>query len=104
MSSLNQPLTPEQIAKQELQAAHEEYLHKVAVGFDQFMNTATGGDPDETISSRAQRDADAGNEFAKLLTHGLDLIQKDHGRKAEAGDLERAQTVEGIESQTLGDA
>jgi hypothetical protein len=104
VSDLNQPLTPAQVAQAELQAAHEGYLHKVAVGFDQFMNTATGGNPDETISSRSQRLADGGNEFAKLLTHGLDVIQKDHGRKAEAGDLERANTVEGIESESLGDA
>ncbi len=103
MSALNQPLTPEQVAKQELQAAHEGYLHKVAVGFDQFMNVTTGGLPDETISSRAQRLAGNGNEFAKLLTHGLDLIQKDHGRKAEAGDLERADAVQSTEKQALDD-
>lgn len=99
--SSNSPLTPQQIATAELRAAHESYFHKVLVGFDQFMNTATGGNPDETISSRAQRAADSGNEFGKLLTHGLDLIQKQHGRLAEAGDQERAQNVGGIEQQAL---
>jgi hypothetical protein len=104
MSDLNAPLTPEQIAAAELKASHEGYLHKVLVGLDQFLNTAAGGNPDETISSRSQRLSDQGNEFAKLLTYGLDLIQKDHGRKAEAGDLERTEKVEAIEKETLGDA
>ena len=103
-SGLNSPLTPEQIAAAELRAAHESYFHKVLVGFDQFMNTATAGRPDETISSRAQRAADTGNEFGKILTYGLDLIQKQHGRLAEAGDQQRAQAVDGIEKESLGNA
>ena len=101
---MDEKLTPEQIAIAEQRAAHEGYLHRVAVGFDQFVNTMAAGNPDETISSRAQRLSDGGNEFAKLLTHGLDLLQKSHGRKAEAGDLVRAENVEGIEKETLGNA
>lgn len=97
----NTPLTPGQIAFNEQQAAHEEYLHRVAVGFDQFMNVATGGLPDETISSRAQRLSAQGNEFALLLTRALDELQPSHGRTAEAGDLERAQVVVTTEEKAL---
>jgi hypothetical protein len=103
MSDLNAPLTPQQITTAEIQAAHEGYFRRVIVDFDQFVNVATDGLPGETISSRAQRGADAGNEFAKLLTHGLDLIQKSHGREAEAGDLIRAEDVEATEDKALGE-
>lgn len=101
---MDTPLTPEQIAAAKLRAEHEGYLHKVAVGFDQFMNTATGGAPDETISSRAERHAKQGNEFAKLLSYGLDLIQKQHGQLAQVGDEVRAEAVDGIEKESLGNA
>jgi hypothetical protein len=104
MSDLNAPLTPEQIQQAETNALHEGYLHRVAVGFDQWMNDVAGGQPDETISSRAQRLADQGNEFAKLLTHGLDLIQQQHGRKAEAGDDARAKQVAATEEKALGNS
>jgi hypothetical protein len=98
----NTPLTPGQIVFNEQQAAHEAYLHRLAVGFDQFMNVATDGLPDETISSRAQRLSSQGNEFAMLLTRALDELQPSHGRTAEAGDLERAQAVVATEEQALG--
>lgn len=30
----------------------QRYLHNVGIGLDQFVNAITGGDPDETVSSR----------------------------------------------------
>jgi hypothetical protein len=101
MTDLNSPLTQEQIAHAELQATHHRYFARVLVGLDEFMNVAADGNLDETISARSQRLADSGNEFAKLLTHGLDLIQPQHGRKAEAGQLAQAEVVEKIEEKAL---
>lgn len=98
---INDVLTPEQVAAQEAKAAKEGYIHKTLVAFDQFWNVFTGGLPDETISSRAQRDALKGELVAKILAHGLDAIQDDHGQKAEAGDLERADTVATVETQAV---
>jgi len=99
-------LTPEQIALQEARAGREGYIHRVLVAFDQFWNVAgTGGLPDETISAHTRRVVDDPNAkhklLAKVLNHLLDDIQPNHGAKAEAGDLERAQTVEATETKAL---
>lgn len=96
------PLTPEQIAKQEQQAAHEEYLHRVVVGLDQFLNVLTDGDNDETISSRAARAAEQGKKWGIDLSKILDDFQRNHGPKAQAGDVERAQAVEKLEDGSGG--
>jgi hypothetical protein len=77
------------------------YLHKDAVAVDQAANVFAGGKPDETISSRAQRAADRGNPVGKVISGGLDLIQKDHGHKAMGGDLRRAEAVEKLEEDGL---
>ena len=77
------------------------YAHNVLVGVDQTVNVIAGGHPDETISSRAQRAADRGNPVGKVISGGLDVIQKDHGHKAEAGDLKRAEEVVEIEEDAL---
>lgn len=99
-------LTPDQIAKQQAQAAREGYIHRVLVAFDQFWNVAgTDGLPDETISAHTRRVVDDPTAkhklLAKVLNHLLDDIQPNHGAKAEAGDLERAQTVTKVEQQAL---
>jgi hypothetical protein len=36
------------------------YLHNILVAVDQLANTLLGGDPDETLSSRAAKLAEAG--------------------------------------------
>lgn len=82
----------------------KRYLHNVLVGADQEANVITGGKPDETISSRSQRAADRGNPLGKGMTRFLHLFQKDHGHKAEAGDLRRAEDVEETEKKALGDS
>jgi len=105
--SADTPLTPEQVAAAQARAAREGYLHRVLVAFDQFWNVAgTGGLPDETISAHTRRVVDDPNAkhklLAKVLNHCLDLIQPDHGAKAEAGDLQRAETVTKVEGKALG--
>jgi hypothetical protein len=96
------PLTPEQVAHQEAQASKEGYLHKDLVGLDQFANVVTGGNPDETISSRAARADEAGKTWGKALSRFLDFFQPDHGPKAQAGDVERAEAVEKLEEKSGG--
>jgi hypothetical protein len=89
------------VPKQEAQAAKEGWFHRSLVGLDQFVNVVTGGKPDETISARAYRASLRGNFFGKVLNAGLNLIQRNHGADAAAGDLERSEAVEKIEEDTL---
>lgn len=101
------PLTPEQVAAQEAKTAKEGYFKKDLIGLDQFVNVETGGNPDETISSRMARwdteSTGARHEIGKIISEGLDLFQADHGAKAEAGDLERSEAVRSIENKALGE-
>jgi hypothetical protein len=94
------PLTPEQTAEQEAQASHEAFLHRALVGFDQFMNVLTDGDPDETISARSARAAEKGKKWGIEMSKFLNLFQKDHGAKAQAGDVARAEKVIEEEKQS----
>lgn len=98
------PLTPQQTAIQEAQAAHEGYVHRGLVGLDQFVNVLMDGNPDETISSRMARWATEETGLKKdigvAVSKALDLAQPDHGAKAEAGDEQRAQNVAAIEEKT----
>lgn len=87
------PLTPQQEAQQERQAGREGYVHRALVGLDQFVNVLCGGLPDETISSRASRAAEQGKLWGVAMSRFLNLFQKDHGPKAQAGDTERAEKV-----------
>jgi hypothetical protein len=96
------PLTPEQTAQQEAQAAKEGYIHKDLVGLDQFANVLSGGNPDETISSRLARSAEEGHEVGKIGSEVLDKFQTNHGPKAQAGDIERAERVEKLEENSGG--
>lgn len=50
----------------------------LALSFDQLVNTAWGGDPDETISSRAARGARLGIWRYCVLCRLLDLIDRGH--------------------------
>ena len=91
------------VAKQETEAAREGYVHRVLVAFDQFVNAIFGGRPDETISARAYRASLLGHKWGIALNWCLNLIQKDHGAKAAAGDLYRADSIEQTEDKTLGE-
>jgi hypothetical protein len=104
------PLTPPQVEAAEQRAVGETYPHKVLVALDQDVNVDTGGLPDETISSRVRRISDAhpcwcwnpGVWLAKAMNAGLNLIEKNHGAKAQSGDLQRAETVVATEEKALG--
>lgn len=63
---------------------------RLAVSFDQVANTAFGGSEDETISSRAGKEARKGRRWACVLCKFLDLFEKGHCDKsieADEGDL-----------------
>lgn len=107
---MDNQLTSEQVAQAEANAAKDGYLHRDLVALDQDINVDAGGLPDETISSRVRRVSDAhpnyrgwnpGVWLAKALNAGLNLIQANHGAKAEAGDLQRANTVQQTEEKAL---
>jgi hypothetical protein len=96
------PLTPQQTTAQENKAAAEGYLHRDLVGLDQFVNVLADGKPDETISSRAARADLKGKWWGRTMSRFLNLFQPDHGAKAEAGDAERAETIEKAENSSGG--
>lgn len=50
----------------------------IAIGFDQLVNAATGGNEDETISSRAARERNEGKRWACILCKFLDKLDKNH--------------------------
>lgn len=98
MSSPITPLDPEQTAQQEAQAAHEAYLHRLIVALDIFLNVASDGKEDMTISTRAALAAKHGSPIGIALSKFLNVFQHDHGAKAASGDEERAKSLE----ETIG--
>ncbi|OLN24857.1 hypothetical protein DVDV_3850 [Desulfovibrio sp. DV] len=50
------------------------YCWNILLGLDQFLSVLTGGDPDETVSSRAGKAAAAGSQGGRLLECGLDAV------------------------------
>lgn len=59
----------------------------LAVAHDQLANAAANGDPDETISARADRGRREGNKWGCVLCKWLDIL--DPGHCARAALLER---------------
>lgn len=105
MSSPIQPLSPAQLAEQEADAVRQGYVHRDLVAFDELINVLLDGSPDETISSRMARwateDAGLKREIGTAVSAGLDKLEPDHGAKAEAADLARAQAVAAIEEKGI---
>lgn len=56
----------------------KRYVRNVAVAVDQLLSALTGGDPDETISSRLGKAQRRGQPFACIACRLLDLIQRNH--------------------------
>lgn len=56
----------------------KQYLLNLLILIDETGNTLTGGDPGETISSRAGKAMVAGKRWGCVLCRFLDLFQKDH--------------------------
>lgn len=100
MAPVITPLTPTEEAKDEASALKEGYLHRVLVGFDMFVNVVANGHPSETISSRSSRAAAEGKRWGKVMCGFLNLFQSNHGPKAQAGDIARADTIEYLENSS----
>jgi hypothetical protein len=96
------PLAPAQVVAQEAQASKEGYLKRDLIALDMGVNVLTGGLPDETISSRWARGAEQGHFVGEIGSKFLDVFQRDHGAKAQAGDTERAERVVETEAQSGG--
>lgn len=96
------PLTPEQIAAQEAQASKEGYVKRNLIALDMEANSLLDGKPDETISSRWARAAERGSKLGIIGSKLLDLFQRNHGAKAQAGDVERAKAIESTEENSPG--
>jgi hypothetical protein len=58
------------------------WFWNVLIALDQFGNAVTGGDPDETISSRADKAMNKGKRWGCIMCRLLNLIQKDHCQKS----------------------
>lgn len=73
-----------------------KYLVRLGIGFDQFVNTICGGDPDETISARAwrQRDKKKVWMFMQLFIDHLFFLQKDHCYHAYLEEKNRSQLTD----------
>ncbi|MDH2917580.1 MAG: hypothetical protein PXX73_00085 [Sideroxydans sp.] len=59
-------------------APHGTRPWHIAIAFDQLANATTGGNEDETISSRAGRLQREGRGWACVLCRLLDWLQKDY--------------------------
>lgn len=103
MSDPITPLTPAQTKAQEQQAAAEGWLRRDEVAVDIAANVVVlKGQEDETISSHAARADEQGKWWGRTLSRVLNFFQPDHGAKAQAGDVERAENVQRLEEQSGG--
>ncbi len=104
MSGPVTPLTPAQEAQAKASAAKEGYVMRNLVALDMDANVLMGGSDDETISSRMARWACEGKGLRRaigsVISKGLDLLQRNHGARAVAGDAERAAIVLETENAT----
>lgn len=68
------------------------YLNKVAIGFDQFVNTLFNGYPDETLSARAYRLYNDGKTSLPMhFINALFFWQRGHCHSAFVSEIDRKQ-------------
>lgn len=84
----------------------EPYWMRVLVGIDVLANIIAGGLPGETISARCGRWSlrGHGHWVQRFINGWLNVIQRNHGLLAMAGDAGRAQRIVKIESDALAKA
>jgi hypothetical protein len=58
------------------------YLWNILIWLDQGLSTVTGGDPDETVSSRAGKAQLKGKRWGCVLCRFLDIFDKGHCAKS----------------------
>jgi len=62
------------------------YFRRVFVALDQLVNALTGGDEDETVSSRLDKDRSRGRVVGCILCGILDWFDPNHCEKARERD------------------
>ena len=60
-----------------------QWVWNVLVSVDQFVNTLTGGDPDETLSGRSRRAKEHGRWWGRVMCRLLNWIDPGHCDRAE---------------------
>lgn len=71
----------------------KSYFWNLLIALDQFANTAIGGDPDETISSRFGRAIREGRcRGCRLVCRVLHWLDPNHCDKSVEGDEGRYET------------
>ncbi len=73
----------------------KQYIRNVGIALDQLGNAVTGGDPDETISSRLGKCKLEGNRFCIAVCKVLTKIWKFFGSKQKAHCIEVIEHDEG---------
>lgn len=63
-----------------------QYVWNLLTAIDQLGNAILGGDPDETISSRAGKDEKKGRKWAIYLCWLLNKLDTDHCDKSKEID------------------
>lgn len=58
-----------------------KYFWNLLVALDQLINALTGGDPDETVSSRAAKSKAKGHLFGCVLCKLLNKLDRNHCEK-----------------------
>lgn len=95
------PMTQAQWDAQKATTVKEGILHKDLVAIDIAANVIVfHGQEDETISSHSARAAEQGKRWGRWMSKFLNLFQKNHGAKAQAGDVARAEIVEQLEEKS----
>jgi hypothetical protein len=67
------------------------YLYNVAIWLDQGLNVLFCGSPDETLSARAERQAQKGNVVPKTIINAIFFWQDDHCHAAWLSEVNRKQ-------------
>lgn len=98
------PLTAPQTAAAEAKSAKHSYPVRDLIAIDETVATFADAPNDTTISGDAAIAAvnDKGFKgwYGRTMSRFLNLFQSNHGAKAVAGDLERAQAAEKIDEQS----
>lgn len=66
-----------------------KWVFNILVSLDQFGNSLAGGDPDETISSRAAKGQLHGKWWGKAMCRFLDVF--DHGHCPKSIELDEGE-------------
>jgi len=70
----------------------KRYFWNLLIAIDQCFNALTGGDPDETISSRVGKNKDK-SKLSRFLSGFLDLFEWNHTEKSIEKDEGKDESI-----------